>query len=519
MTVFQLAPAVVVLPLLAAGLAFACSRRPRWQPIISLAAMLVVLVLETALLAASWEHGPVSVSLGGWGAPEGIVMVVDPLSSLLLVVSTVVCLAVLVYALGQGVADGHTEAPVSVFYPTYMMLLAGVSNAFLAGDLFNLYVGFEILLTASYVLLTMSGSAARIRAGITYTVVSVMSSMVFLIAIGMVYAATGTVNMADVAEKAAHLPASTQTVLHLMLLVGFGIKAAVFPLSLWLPDSYPTAPAPVTAVFAGLLTKVGIYAMIRTETLLFPENRLDTLLTWVAVLTLVVGILGAITQTDMKRMLSFVLISHMGYLVWGIALGSHQALASVVFYVLHPIVIQTSLFMVVGLIERRGGSSSMDRVAGMARLSPLLAILYFVPAMNLGGIPPFSGFLGKLGLVEASADRGTWQSYLLAGVGLFVSLVTLMVLARAWNRVFWRKAADAEDPDPVLASGEGHAGLLPRTMLGATSGLVAVGVALTVFAGPLYGFADRAADQLADRSSYIHAVLDGSGKAHQEGGH
>src|SRR5699024_11099711 len=197
--------------------------------------------------------------------------------------------------------------PVSIFFPTYLILVAGISNAFLAGDLFNLYVGFEIFLTASYVLLTMGGGEARIRAGVTYVVVSILSSMLFLITIGLIYAATGTVNLADIALKVADLDPGVQLMLHVLLLVAFGIKAAVFPLAFWLPDSYPTAPAPVTAVFAGLLTKVGIYAMIRTETLLFPGDRINTALMIVAALTMIVGILGALAQTDIKRMISFTL--------------------------------------------------------------------------------------------------------------------------------------------------------------------------------------------------------------------
>ncbi len=203
--------------------------------------------------------------------PLGIVLVVDRLSALMLVVANTVTLGVLVFAVGQGVADGEeTDTPLSIFHPTYLVLVAGVSNAFLAGDLFNLYVGFEVLLAASYVLLTLGGTAGRIRAGITYVVVSLMSSLVFLAAIALVYAATGTVNMAQLAVRLGELPAGTQLLLQSMLLVAFGIKAAVFPLSSWLPDSYPTAPRRSPRCSPGLLTKVGVYAIIRTNTLLFP---------------------------------------------------------------------------------------------------------------------------------------------------------------------------------------------------------------------------------------------------------
>ena len=408
----QLAPLAVLIPFLGAALNFVIVHRNRLQRTVTVGAMALTLVLDAVMLADVWNQGPQAVHLGGWAAPYGIVMVVDQLSALMLVVSVVVSLAVLVYAVSEGVAGGDDEGPISIFYPTFLLLVAGVSNAFLAGDLFNLYVGFEILLTASYVLLTMGGTAQRIRAGVTYVVVSVISSILFLITLGMIYGATGTVNMADLSVKLADLPQGTQLQLHLMLLIAFGVKAAVFPLSFWLPDSYPTASAPVTAVFAGLLTKVGVYSIIRTETLLFPDRQINGLLMWVALLTMLVGILGALAQIDIKRMLSFTLISHIGYMIFGIAVGTPQALAAVVYYIAHHIVIQTSLFLVAGLIERRGGSTNVDRLAGMLRISPLLGVLYLIPALNLGGIPPFSGFLGKVGLLEAGIASGTWLDYL-----------------------------------------------------------------------------------------------------------
>ena len=526
----QLAPLAVLIPFLGAALNFVIVHRNRLQRTVTVGAMALTLVLDAVMLADVWNQGPQAVHLGGWAAPYGIVMVVDQLSALMLVVSVVVSLAVLVYAVSEGVAGGDDEGPISIFYPTFLLLVAGVSNAFLAGDLFNLYVGFEILLTASYVLLTMGGTAQRIRAGVTYVVVSVISSILFLITLGMIYGATGTVNMADLSVKLADLPQGTQLQLHLMLLIAFGVKAAVFPLSFWLPDSYPTASAPVTAVFAGLLTKVGVYSIIRTETLLFPDRQINGLLMWVALLTMLVGILGALAQIDIKRMLSFTLISHIGYMIFGIAVGTPQALAAVVYYIAHHIVIQTSLFLVAGLIERRGGSTNVDRLAGMLRISPLLGVLYLIPALNLGGIPPFSGFLGKVGLLEAGIASGTWLDHLLVGVSVLVSLLTLLALIRVWNRVFLRRVEDAEYPDPVLRattaqghhprssrvvtgnpgsvlSGASEVVLLPRTMVGATTALVVVGVALTVFAGPLFDLAGSAADNQVHPDRYVDAVL------------
>ncbi|MEX5297943.1 Na+/H+ antiporter subunit D [Kocuria sp. CPCC 205292] len=527
----QLAPLAVIIPFLGAALSLLLLRRNALQRTVAIGSLVLTLAVEALVLVSTWDVGPQAVHLGGWESPWGIVMVVDQLSSLMLVVSTVVSLAVLVYASGQGVADGDEEGPISIFHPSFLILVAGVSNAFLAGDLFNLYVGFEILLTASYVLMTMGGTVQRIRTGVTYVVVSVISSVLFLITIAMIYAATGTINMADLSVKLEGLPVGTQMQLHLMLLIAFGIKAAVFPLSFWLPDSYPTASAPVTAVFAGLLTKVGVYSIIRTETVLFPGDRLDDLLMWVALLTMVVGILGALAQIDIKRMLSFTLISHIGYMIFGVAVGTQEALSATVYYVAHHIVIQTSLFLVAGLIERRGGSTNVDRLAGLARISPLLGLLYLVPALNLGGIPPFSGFLGKAGLLQAGVDRGDPLAYALVAGSVAVSLLTLLALMRVWNRVFLRAPEDAEYPDPILLApvpagsrflltsgavdhqagrfaGKGDVRLMSPSMLGGASALVTVGVALTVFAGPLFQLADNAAENLVRPERYVEAVLD-----------
>jgi multicomponent Na+:H+ antiporter subunit D len=558
-----LAPLPVLLPLLGAAGALLVSGHPTYQRTLSTTVLTAVLVVSLVLLFVADAEGASAVSVGGWPVPLGIVLVVDRLSALMLVVASTVALGVLVFAVGQGAADGSEETPLSIFHPTFLVLVAGVSNAFLAGDLFNLYVGFEILLMASYVLLTLGGTAARIRGGITYIVVSLTSSLVFLAAIGLVYAATGTVNMAQLAVRLGELPEGIQVLLQSMLLIAFGIKAAVFPLSAWLPDSYPTAPAPVTAVFAGLLTKVGVYAIIRTQTLLFPGGALDDLLLWAALATMLVGILGAVAQSDLRRMLSFTLVSHIGYMVFGIALGTAAGLAGAIFYVAHHIAIQTTLFLVAGLVERQGGTTSIDKLGGLARRSPLLAVLFFVPAMNLAGIPPLSGFIGKLGLLQAGVADGSAGALALVAGGVVTSLLTLLAVARVWTRAFWRSpnqspaeetaaaaaAASVQRHRPASADGAGspdgtaspdgpartalqdawrrhtavataaEPGLppaagavralrpLPRTMVGATAALVALTVALTGLAGPLYGLADRAATDLLERMPYILAVF------------
>lgn len=546
----SLIPLVVLIPLGSAALALALPGRRRAQQLITVIALVSVVALSGTFMWIVDQQGALVMQVGGWAAPFGISLVVDRLSALMLTVSAVVLLGVLLFSLGQGLADGDDETPVSIYYPTYLVLGAGVCNAFIAGDLFNLYVGFEILLVASYVLITLGGTGPRIRAGVTYVVVSLVSSILFLVSIGLVYAATGTVNIAQLTLRIAELPGNVQLLLNLALLIAFGIKAAIFPLAFWLPDSYPTAPAPVTAVFAGLLTKVGVYAIIRAQTQIFPHSSVDQLLLVIAALTLLVGILGAVSQLDIKRLLSFTLISHIGYLTFGIGMATSAGYAATIFYVAHHIIVQTTLFLAVGLIERHGGTTSLTSLGGMLRAAPVVAVLFFIPMLNLGGIPPFSGFIGKLGLFTAAAELGTPGAYWLMGVGALVSLLTLYALARAWSLAFWRTRAAAlgganapvpNTPEGLMLQGREVALIehlhdapdamplqeqreTPALMIAATAGMVAVSVLLTVAAGPLYAYATRAGERLAAPEQFVAAVLDnpnnvssGSGKNEIEG--
>ena len=509
-----LVPLPVIIPLLGAGLTLMLVRNPQAQRAVSLTTLSATLAVASALLFVTVRDGPQVMAIGGWAPPMGIVLVADKLAALMLVVSAAVTLCVLVYSIGQGMADGDEGTPLSIYHPTYLVLTAGVTNAFLSGDLFNLYVGFEVLLVASYVLLTLGSTENRIRAGTTYVVVSLLSSVVFLTALGLVYGATGTLNMAQLAGRLDDLPGNLTLILHVMLLLAFGIKAAVFPLAAWLPDSYPTAPAPVTAVFAGLLTKVGVYAIIRTETLLFPGGRITDFLMVFALATMIMGILGAVAQSDIKRLLSFTLISHIGYMLFGVGLSTISGLSGAIFYVAHHITIQTTLFLVAGLIEQRGGTTSLERLGGMARLAPLLSVLFFVPALNLAGIPPFSGYLGKLGLIQAGVDVATPLAYLLVAGGIATSLLTLYAISRVWNLAFWR-SPQAETPpeadddrDEATTGGPGQPGsLLPRLMVAPTFALVALTVLFTVVAGPLFEITSQAATDLIARTPYIEAVF------------
>ncbi|MDP9434585.1 MAG: Na+/H+ antiporter subunit D [Actinomycetota bacterium] len=502
-----LLPLPVVLPLLSAGVAVTVGRRPVLQRLLAVTTLLVTLVAACVLLARADAGGAQAVQLGGWAAPFGISLVADRLSTLLLVVSQAVLLAVLLYAIGQGVADGG-RVPLAVFHPCYLVLAAGISLSFLTGDLFNLFVGFEVMLIASYVLLTLGGGREQVRAGMTYVVVSLLASVLFVTAIGLVYAATGTVNMADAAQRLDDVPHGVRLVLGLTLLVVFGIKAAVFPLFSWLPDSYPTAPSPVTAVLAGLLTKVGVYAVLRTQTLLFPGDPATArVLLVLAVLTMVVGVLGALVQDDVKRLLSFTIVSHIGYMLLGLGLYSVAGLAGAIVYTVHHIVVQTTLFLVAGLMERREGTSSMQRSGGLQHVAPALAVLYLLPAFSLAGIPPLSGFIAKLGLLQAGLADGRALPVVAVVAAVVTSLLTLYAVGIVWTRVFWGRVAEITPDADLTDAVEVGVARTPALMWGVTAAAVGGGLALTVVAGPLYDVSARAAEDLVDRRGYVTAVL------------
>jgi multicomponent Na+:H+ antiporter subunit D len=487
----------VLVPLIGAASSILVGRSRRAQRVVALVALTATTVISVVLLIGADRDGPIVTQVGGWPAPLGVTLIVDRLSGIMLTVASVMLLAVLVYAIGQpGAERGHVG-----FQSTYLIMAAGVGASFIVGDLFTLFVSFEMMLTASYVLLTLGGGREQVRSGMTYVVISLIASTLFVTALAFVYASTGTVNMADLSGKVAVLPDGTKQALAVLLLVVFGIKAGLFPMFSWLPDSYPVAPSAVTAVFAGLLTKVGVYAMIRSQTLVFDEHsRPATLMLVLAALTMVVGILGAIAQDDVKRILSFNIVSHIGFMVMGLALFSVAGLAAAIFYTGHHIVAKTTLFLTSGLIEHAGGSSRLSRLGNMARTVPVVAALFLIPALTLAGTPPLSGFVPKLGLIDAGFAQG---EYVVVGVSIAVSLLTLLSMTKIWLGAFWGPVT--ERPDGVVHPVGRLGG--PVLMVLPTVALAAVSIAIAVSAGPLYELCQRAAEDLLDGRTYLDAVL------------
>lgn len=509
MTVLVALP--VLLPLAAAGLSLALGRFADIQRVLGIVVLAAIVVDAVVLLYVADSSAPIVLQMGDWPAPIGITLVADRLAALLLLVSSVVTFAVLIYSIGQRITDYGRGTSSTTFHPMYLMLCAGVSLAYLTGDLFNLFVAFEIMLSSSYVLITRRTTASRVRAGMTYVIVSLVSSLLFITMIALIYASTGTVNLADLGNKVAVLPSGLQIAIALLVVIVFGVKAAMVPLHFWLPDSYPTAPAPVTAVFAGLLTKVGIYALIRTQTLVFAHQPSWKLMLGIALITMIVGALGALAQNDVNRMLSFLLVSHIGYMLFGLGVYDVAGLTGVILYVVHHITVQATLFLVSGLITRHTGTVALSRMGGLSKATPLIAVLFAVPALSLAGVPPFSGFVAKLALLQAGVGAATLPAYVVTGGAVLTSLLTLYAVARVWTRAFWgQPRAPEADPDPSdeLVVGTGSSS---RPMVFATGLLAVASVVIAVLAGPLAEVSGRAADDLMHGDTYRIAVLEGGG--------
>lgn len=490
----------LVIPMLTGASALAAYRARRVQRALSLVGTVALLAASLGLLAQVLQAGVLATQVGRWPAPYGITLAADLLSALMVTLTGLIGFAGMVYSLATiDPAREHFG-----YHSLYHLLLMGVCGAFLTGDLFNLYVWFEVMLMASFVLMALGAERGQLEGAIKYVTLNLVASAIFLLTLGLLYGLAGTLNMADLAQKFATLSAESHallTTLAILLLAAFGIKAAIFPLFFWLPASYHTAPAPVAAVFAGLLTKVGVYALLRVFTLLFTHrpDYTHSLILIVAGLTMVTGVLGAMSQNEFRRVLSFHIISQIGYMLMGLGLYSVAGLAGSIFYIAHHIVVKTNLFLVGGIVERLEGTQALPRLGGLYRRAPRLALLFLIPALSLAGIPPLSGFAAKLGLVQAGLAKG---QMVIVAVSLGVSLLTLFSMIKLWNEAFWKPVPEgaATKHDLVLPAAAGWLAV-PIALLAIVTVLIGLG------AGPLYGLAQRSAEQLMVPAEYIRAVL------------
>lgn len=474
-------------------------RAPALVKALSLTGAVALTAAGLALVWFAAQGHILATQAGDWAAPYGITLVVDRLSAVMVAITGIVGLATLVFALA------HDEDPARCrdFHPLVHGLLVGVCGAFITGDVFNLYVWFEVLLVGSFALLVLGGGKRRLSGTVVYVVLNLVATMMFLLAAGMLYGATGSLNMALLARAfaAGEVPITAHAAVVLML-TAFSIKAALFPVFGWLPASYHVAWTPVSALFAGLLTKVGVYALIRIVTLFWPDAGVaHEVLLWVACATMLIGVLGAAAQTEVRRILSFHIVSQVGYMILGLALATPLALAGAVFYLIHHIVVKANLFFIGGIAARLTGSERLAAMGGLYARAPWLALLFAIPALSLAGIPPLSGFWAKFVLVKASLETSAWIA---AAVALVTGIFTLLSMSKIWNEAFLK-------PHPAGREGErSAAGLQPAVW--AVSVLAAMTVLIGLVAGPVMDYAVAAAEQLTTPLGYINAVIRAGGR-------
>ncbi|WP_411035127.1 Na+/H+ antiporter subunit D [Shinella sp. BYT-45] len=455
-------------------------------------ALAVLVLLDALLLAHVAQNGPVTMVMGRWLPPFGIAFTADLTGALFALAGAVVALAGGVHALGDIDGSGRRYG----FYPFLLLLMAGVSGAFLTGDVFNLYVWFEVLLISSFGLIVLGSEPRQIDGAVKYAFLNLVATTLFLIATGYLYGLFGTLNMADIAVKAAEnragLPLMTLAALYLL---AFGMKAAAFPVNFWLPASYHTPRVVVSALFAGLLTKVGIYALLRTLVMLFPVEReeLSFVIALAGAATMVLGALGALGQSDIRRMLGYVVVSGIGTMLAGLSLGSPGGVGGAIFYALHSMVVMTALYMAAGLAGRLAGTFDLNRLGGLHGRSAPFSALSLVLFFAVSGLPPFSGFWPKVMVAKAAMDIGAWW---LTATVLLTGFLTTIALGRVFALAYWRPAEGAL-PDEAI----------PASALVPLAALAALTVAFGLFPDALLATIQHAAQGLADPRAYIGSVF------------
>lgn len=470
-------------------------RAQRWITII---ATTLNLFVALNLFQIVYQQGPQSVQASGWAAPFGITIVADLFSAIMVLITALMGLTVAIYAL----ADIEPGREALGYHPLYHTLLMGIYGAFLTGDIFNLYVWFEVMLISSFVLIALGAGRAQLEGALKYVTINLISSAIFLAAAGLTYGVAGTLNMADLRTFLGMAPSGFVTTLSMLFLMAFGIKAALFPLFGWLPAAYHTPPAAISAIFAGMLTKVGVYALIRVFTLLFVQDVGYTHLTILLIasgFTMVVGVFGAASRAQFRLILSFHIISQIGYMIMGLAIFSPLALTGAIFYIIHHIIVKTNLFLVSGVVNRMQGTYDLKYLGGLYKSNPGLGLLFLIPALSLAGVPPLSGFWAKFVLVRAGLEA---EQYGIVIAALFVSVLTLFSMMKIWQYAFWQKRPEGEQPPPMSTNGR-LLRLAPIAILAVCT------VAIGLSANFIFEVAHEAANQLLDPTLYIQTVLEG----------
>jgi multicomponent K+:H+ antiporter subunit D len=489
--------APILLPLFTGLLLLFCARLGlRWARVISLSSAVLLVVLSLMLLARADARMPELYALGNWAPPFGITLVLDRLAALMLVMTALLALFSLTYA-----ACGR-DGPGDSLHPLVHFLLFGLNGAFLTGDLFNLFVFFEVLLLASYALLLHGGGPERARAGLHYVVLNLAGSALFLISVSLLYGVTGTLNMADMGRRIAALDPADLPLAHtggLLLFLVFGLKAAIAPLYFWLPSAYAAASGPVAALFA-VMTKLGIYAIVRVYTQVFgPEGGgfADFLLPWLwplALVTLALGVAGTLAARQLRQQVAYLVIVSVGTLLLGLALNSAAALSAALYYLLHSTWICAALFLLADVLRGQRGDTGDTIIQGPPLAQgTALGLMFFIAAVSVVGMPPLSGFIGKVSLMQAvitsTQALWMWPALLLSG------LLTITALSRSGSSLFWRTEGDTTG-----------AGRVSFTALSAIAGLISLSLVMSLAGQPVLAYTQAAAEQIFDPQSYVRAL-------------
>lgn len=464
---------------------------------------LAVFGLELLILNRTLSAEVLVVQMANWPAPWGITLAADALTGILLAVSGFVGLLSVLFAgssltqpprLGQSARLNIIRERLG-FQALLQFLIMGVNMSFLTGDLFNLFVAFEVMLIASYGLLLLGNELPQLREGFKYVLINLVASAVFVVAAGFAYGLFGTLNMADIALRvAAHGPDARVTLVAAMLVLVFATKAAIFPVGFWLPNTYPTPAAIASAFFAAVLTKVGAYALIRSFTLMFPaEAELKGIVLGLSAITILIGGFGAIARQRWRHALAFANVASIGYLVMGVFAGTPLGLTASIYYLIHSVLLIFALFLVAALAEQISGPSYLDE--GHLSVYPWLGVGFFVGALALAGLPPTSGFIGKYAIIQALFSRGGVLAISSAVIAVLGGFLLLYAVIQIWRGFFWGES------DAV------HRVKLSPTLSVVTASAFGAILMLALFSGPVYEAASLAAQQLSTHEAYIEAVL------------
>ncbi|WP_342434033.1 Na+/H+ antiporter subunit D [Neobacillus sp. FSL H8-0543] len=482
----------IIIPVLTGMVMVIFRKSINLQRFLGVFSTIAIFIVALFLINQNKLKGIQTLQLGGWEAPFGISMVADMFSSLLILVTSIVAFCCLLYAFPS---IGH-EREVYYFNPLFLFLIAGVNGSFLTGDVFNLFVCFEVMLVSSYVLISLGGTKIQLRESIKYILINILSSFLFLVAIAFLYAMTGTLNFAHLSIRVAEVgQEGLMTAIAILFLVVFSLKAGLF-LFFWLPGSYSAPPTVISAIFAALLTKVGIYAIMRTFTLVFYHDPdvIHLLIGILAAVTMLLGAIGAVAYGDIKRILTYNVIVGVGFILAGVASFTTAGMTGSIYYLIHDMIVKALIFLLGGTIIHLTGTSKLKEISGLIRLHPQLGWMFFIAALSLSGIPPLSGFLGKIFITKGTFETGYFW---LGGIGLITSLMVLYSIMKIFMNCFWGYTDLTEEKEKGTTKGL----LLPigiLTMLTIALGLGAEGI---------HEYVDLAVKGLMNPSTYIEAVL------------